>query len=77
MFFGRLVTITAATERFLKALRGDLSVEDLWISSTSQAGSSLWFDSGEKNWREQFGCSFKDCSFNGMLFLQQTVAHEE
>ena len=49
MFFGRLVTITAATKRFLIALRGDLSVENLWVSSTSQTGSSLWFDSGEKN----------------------------
>ena len=36
--FGRLVTVTAATERLLKALRINneeiLSVEDLWVSST-------------------------------------------
>ena len=36
--FGRLVTVTAATKRLLKALRINneeiLSVEDLWVSST-------------------------------------------
>ena len=33
--FGRLVTVTAATERLLRALRGNPFVEDLWVSSTS------------------------------------------
>ena len=36
--FGRLVTVTAATERLLKALRINneeiLSVESIWVSST-------------------------------------------
>ena len=36
--FGRLVTVTAATERLLKALRINneeiLSVEGIWVSST-------------------------------------------
>ena len=36
--FGRLVTVTAATEKLLKALRVNnkeiLSVESIWVSST-------------------------------------------
>ena len=36
--FGRLVTVTAATEKLLKALRINnkeiLSVESIWVSST-------------------------------------------
>ena len=49
-----------------------LSVEDLWVSSTGLVGSSLWFDlGGEDLERAALNVLSEDCSFNGVLFLQQ------
>ena len=75
--FGRLVTVTAATERLLKALRGDPLRRIYGYLLRVRQILPYGLIQGRRTGESSFGCSFMDCSFNGMLFLQQTVAHEE